>query len=139
MLGAANSSEALDVQLKHPSDSSKDVQFNPTFTYSIFGDEEVIYGYKDLRVILLFKGDTLDPGLDVRFGDKIDRVGDVKLDSVEEKLKDFLPSKTEAVHLILYSTFANSRTSLTRRSTPSTRSGNYQRAFSAAWEADSQI
>lgn len=83
----------MRVTLTQPADPSKDVDFHPAFTYSIFGNEEIIFGYKHLSINLTFTADTLQAGLAIDHGDKIERVGDTDADVVEDKLKDFLPSK----------------------------------------------
>ena len=88
----ADSNDAVRVNLKQPADPSKDVQFHPSNTYSIFGNEEKIFGYKHLQIDLNFAADTLKAGVAIEFGSKIERIGETEADNIEDKLKDFLPS-----------------------------------------------
>ncbi|KAI9671056.1 MAG: histone acetyltransferase 1 [Alyxoria varia] len=90
--GSSNSNLSVQVRLKHPSDAAKSVSFHPKFTYPIFGDEETIFGYKDLKIDIQFKADTLKPNLDVSWGAQFEPVGDTKADAVKEKLEPFLPT-----------------------------------------------
>ena len=89
----ARSNDAVRVTLKQPADSSKDVDFHPEFTYSIFGDEEIIFGYKNLDINLIFEAESLQAGLSISHSDKIECVGTTEADNIEDKLKDFLPSR----------------------------------------------
>lgn len=83
----------MTIKLKHRADSNKDVEFRPLFTYPIFGNEEIIYGYQKLQIVLEFQGDTLQANLKLSWKDKIPEVGDTKADDIEGQLKDFLPSE----------------------------------------------
>ena len=93
--GSTNSNEAVRICLRTPPDSKQEhAQFQPAFTYPIYGDEETIFGYRGLRIKLDFAADTLKPALNVSWREKFTPVGETKADEVEEKLKEFLPSKT---------------------------------------------
>lgn len=48
-----------------------EAQFHPRFTYPIYGDEETIYGYRDLSLDLRFASGSLAPYLSVRYSDKL--------------------------------------------------------------------
>lgn len=74
--------------------------FHPMFTYPIFGDEEEIFGYKDLHIKLSFAAHNAVPNLEIQYGEKFKAVGDVKPVDIKDKLKDFLPAGTFASSII---------------------------------------
>lgn len=45
--------------------------FHPKFTYPIFGDEEKIFGYKDLRISLRYRANDMRPHLEVSYTTKL--------------------------------------------------------------------
>lgn len=63
-------------------------QFKPDFTYPIFGDDEIIYGFKDLVIYLVFDSVTFKPFLNVKFSEKMN---EIDKDSIQGKLIEFLP------------------------------------------------
>ncbi|KAL9053368.1 MAG: hypothetical protein Q9162_004809 [Coniocarpon cinnabarinum] len=87
-----NSNDAVVITLKQPADETKNVEFKPEFTYSVFGNEEIIVGYKNLQIDLSFAADTLQAGVAIAHTDQIQSVGDTKADVIEERLKDYLPT-----------------------------------------------
>ncbi|MCJ1352678.1 MAG: histone acetyltransferase 1 [Icmadophila ericetorum] len=66
--------------------------FHPTFTYPIFGDEERIFGYKNLNIHLRFAAHDLYPNVHVSYDEKFKPVGDTKADELLKILKDWMPS-----------------------------------------------
>ncbi|KAI1413622.1 putative histone acetyltransferase type b catalytic subunit [Hypoxylon sp. FL1857] len=66
--------------------------FQPKFTYPIFGQDEHIFGYKNLNIALQFDARDLRPNVDVRFSKKFKKVGDIEATPVEDILKEFLPA-----------------------------------------------
>lgn len=91
--GSTEANDAIHICLKSPLGQHHDKCFHPTFTYSIYGDEESIFGYKGLRIALDFAGDTLQPTLNITWKHKFEAVGDVVADEeVESKLLEYLPS-----------------------------------------------
>lgn len=63
--------------------------FHPVFTYPIFGEEETIYGYKDLVIDLRFASGSLAQYLSVRWSEKLESSSTV--DDVEGTLAKFIP------------------------------------------------
>ncbi|KAH7890009.1 acyl-CoA N-acyltransferase [Phlebopus sp. FC_14] len=63
--------------------------FHPTFTYPIYGQDEKIYGYRDLVIDLRFASGSLSQFLSVRHGEKL--AASSTVDDVEGTLKDFVP------------------------------------------------
>jgi len=70
------------------------VQFNPAFTYPIFGEEETIFGYQNLKIKLDYAADTLKPACKITWDKQYPQVGDTKADDLDELLADFLPGTT---------------------------------------------
>ena len=65
--------------------------FHPQFTYPIFGDEEQIFGYQNLRINLRFSAHDLHPNLEVLYDKKFKVVGDTKAEDIGETLKEWIP------------------------------------------------
>ena len=63
--------------------------FSPKYTYQIFGDEESIFGYKDLKISLFLTPAGLEPFLRFQFSEKVDfhKYG-VKPDEIIEKINE---------------------------------------------------
>ncbi|GBB87356.1 hypothetical protein RclHR1_01380018 [Rhizophagus clarus] len=92
-----NSNEALTIWFLEPStDPDREfdsVQVFPMFTYSIFGDKEQIYGYKDLEITLKFSSGSFATYFDVRYSDKIPDVSSTSIaDNVVDKIKALIPN-----------------------------------------------
>jgi len=63
--------------------------FAPTFTYPIFGEQEIIYGYRDLVIKLYFTSGSLKNYLSIEYsGEPL--TGDKVID-IEKTLYDFIP------------------------------------------------
>lgn len=82
-----SSNEALKVSI---ADDQGYVSFPPSFTYPIFGDSEQIFGYKDLKIDLVFDSITFLPFLKVSYKEKLND----EVDDVTAKLLEFLPKST---------------------------------------------
>ncbi|KAK5663990.1 hypothetical protein OQA88_203 [Cercophora sp. LCS_1] len=65
--------------------------FKPKFAYSIFGDDEQIFGYQGLTVNLAFNASDMRPNLQVKYQKKFPPAPDVEATDVEGALQDFLP------------------------------------------------
>ncbi|CAG8440834.1 7101_t:CDS:10 [Funneliformis mosseae] len=92
-----NSNAAVSIWFVEPStdpDQKFDsVQVSPTFTYSIFGHKEQIYGYKNLEIVLKFASGSLATYFDVQFTEKIPDVSSKSIaDNVIDKMKEFIPN-----------------------------------------------
>ncbi|EFY98832.1 histone acetyl transferase HAT1 [Metarhizium robertsii] len=68
-----DSNDALNVSLVSPSKSGLRLvgSFHPSFTYPIFGDEEKIFGYKDLKISLRFRANDMRPHLETTYSKKL--------------------------------------------------------------------
>ncbi|KAF9586269.1 histone acetyltransferase 1 [Lunasporangiospora selenospora] len=82
--------------VKEPSGSYEDeedddiIEFNPAFTYQIFGENEQIFGYKDLVVNLEFASGSLASCFSMGYQDKKPMA-----DKIYPVMKDFLPPAIE--------------------------------------------
>lgn len=65
--------------------------YHPKFTYPIFGEEERIFGYKNLRINLLFNSSDMRPNLNITYSKKFQAIGETEPADIPEILKDFLP------------------------------------------------
>ncbi|EOD51544.1 putative histone acetyltransferase type b catalytic subunit protein [Neofusicoccum parvum] len=86
----ADSNEALNLNLVRAGKDVFEEPFNPAFTYSIFGDDEKIFGYSDLQLNLRFRAHDLDPSFDIQYDQKWQPIGETKAMDLNEMLKDFL-------------------------------------------------
>ena len=95
-LGSSNANEALVVSLVTPVDGKLKTlsSFHPKFTYPIFGDEEQIFGYQNLKISLRFNASDMRPHLSTSYSKKFKAIGDTEPTDIEETLKEFLPAGT---------------------------------------------
>lgn len=82
-----SSNEALKISV---ADDQGYVSFPPLFTYPIFGDAEQIFGYKNLKIDLVFDSITFLPFLKVSYKEKLND----EVDDITAKLLEFLPEST---------------------------------------------
>ncbi|KAG9061586.1 histone acetyltransferase 1 [Linnemannia hyalina] len=87
----ANSSEAVNIRLAVPGSGDDDdeddiIEFNPEFTYPIFGEQEQIFGYKDLMINLEFASGSLASCFSMGYKEKKPTA-----DKIYSTMKDFLP------------------------------------------------
>ncbi|KAL2074017.1 hypothetical protein VTL71DRAFT_7795 [Oculimacula yallundae] len=90
---STEANDALSISLVAPSAvSTKTLHtFHPRMTYSIFGDEERIFGYKDLKINLRYNYSDMRPNLDVTYKKKFPAVGETEATDVKLVLEDYLP------------------------------------------------
>jgi histone acetyltransferase 1 len=84
-----NSTEATTIYFK--GGAGGEHEFQPAFTYPIFGEEELIYGYKDLSIQVRFDSRTLLPYARVDYSEKRPEVED---NGVLNELLKYLPWDT---------------------------------------------
>lgn len=91
--GSANATEAVNISLTAPAaGATKSIaSFNPKFTYSIFGDEETIFGYKDLKINLRYLTYDMRPHVKVSWGKKFNSVGETEAADIDDILRQHLP------------------------------------------------
>ncbi len=94
--GLANANDTISINLvragKEPGKSEFVFEegFNPTFTYTIFGEEETIFGYRNPNLHQCFRAHDLQPSLEFKHGGVFQPIGETKAMDVPELLKDFL-------------------------------------------------
>lgn len=60
-------------------------------TYSIFGNEEQIFGYKGLKINLRYNASDMRPHLAISYNKKFKAVGDTEPTDVKAVLEEYLP------------------------------------------------
>ncbi|KAL1843797.1 hypothetical protein VTJ49DRAFT_7507 [Mycothermus thermophilus] len=91
---STSSNDALLLTLVSPSPSGPKTighSFHPKFTYSIFGDSEEIFGYRDLEINLQYNASDLRPNLTISYSKKFPTVGETEATDIEGVLREFLP------------------------------------------------
>lgn len=88
--GLCDANDALQMSLIAPSPGElKTVgTFFPKFTYPIFGDEEKIFGYKDLKISLRFRSNDMRPHVKVSSSKKYKHIGETEAQDVLATLKE---------------------------------------------------
>lgn len=88
-IGHQDANDALNISLVSPSKSGLNTiaTFHPRFTYSIFGDEEKIFGYKGLKIQLRYRANDMRPHLRLAYGKKFKPVGEHEPADVVEILE----------------------------------------------------
>jgi len=73
-----------------------EISFSPEFTHQIFGENERIFGYKNLRIDLFCLSSSLNFYLNIQFDEKINpkKFQQFKADDLTETLKQWIPSET---------------------------------------------
>jgi len=85
----SSSNEALKLFVTDPTGA---INFQPQFTYPIFGDAESIYGYKDLVIYLCFDHFTFYPFLNIKYDKKIPN--DDQIVDIKSTMLKYLPTST---------------------------------------------
>ena len=88
-----SANDALEVSLVVPgvAGTKTIAKFHPQFTYPVFGDEEQIFGYRDLRINLAFNATDMRPNLNISYGKKFKTVGETEAVDIDAILREFLP------------------------------------------------
>ncbi|PWN25918.1 acyl-CoA N-acyltransferase [Jaminaea rosea] len=87
---AADANKALSIRLVG-APSPADKPFSPEFTYQVgFGQEETIFGYTNLSILLTFSASSLLPLLSVNFS-TVNEATTAKIDDIPAILSEFLP------------------------------------------------
>ncbi|KAI8580779.1 hypothetical protein K450DRAFT_235937 [Umbelopsis ramanniana AG] len=97
-----NTTEATELRLVRPNASlgasTRYVEFNPEFTYPIFGEQEIAFGYKDLAIQLYYASGSLATYFHLDYAEKFQGVASssseaepLAADDIEGKLREFIP------------------------------------------------
>ncbi|CAK7223734.1 histone acetyltransferase 1 [Sporothrix eucalyptigena] len=87
----SSANEALEISLVQPGPTGlrSIASFNPKFTYSIFGDEETIIGYQNLKISLRFHASDMRPNLHVTSSKKL-KSAEIEPTDIQTVLKGYL-------------------------------------------------
>ncbi|KAK3671954.1 histone acetyltransferase 1 [Recurvomyces mirabilis] len=88
---STNSTACTTIHLYNPTTNTTTAFFQPEFTYPIFGEEEAIFGYRDLSIDITFAAHNLRPHVKISHGKKFQAHGEVRPTDVKAALADFLP------------------------------------------------
>ncbi|KAK3322476.1 acyl-CoA N-acyltransferase [Apodospora peruviana] len=91
---SANSNDTLVLSLVAPSETGglKTVaSFHPQFTYTVFGEDEQIFGYQGLNINLRFNASDMRPNLGVTYSKKFKAIGETEAANINAILHDCLP------------------------------------------------
>ncbi|KAJ8610400.1 hypothetical protein MRB53_038562 [Persea americana] len=89
---SSNSNDCFQIDLLRR-DGSEHASFQPAFTYPMFGEQEAIFGYKDLFINLQFAAHNLEPRLHISYEKAFKEQGDIKPTDIKAALVDFLPEE----------------------------------------------
>ncbi|KAM0665408.1 hypothetical protein ACQRIT_006263 [Beauveria bassiana] len=86
----ADSNTALNISLVAPTASGLQSlsTFNPSFTYPIFGEDEKIFGYKDLKINLRYRANDMRPHVQMSYSSKFAPIGETEPMDVMGMLKE---------------------------------------------------
>lgn len=65
--------------------------FHPKMSYSIFGEEETIFGYQGLKINLRYNACDMRPGLQILYTKKFKTQGETASTDLKEVLEPLLP------------------------------------------------
>ena len=96
-----SANDALELSLVVPGETgAKSIaKFHPQFTYSIFGDDEQIFGFRDLKINLVYNSTDMRPNLNISYSKKFKTVGETEATDVNTILHEYLPEGSPALPL----------------------------------------
>jgi len=101
-VGSTNATEATTIFVQQPgkNEPTTVADFKPVFTYSIFGDEESIFGYQDLKISINFAAHDLYPNIHWTSGKRFNSVGVTEALDIRDALTEFAPACGDCVALL---------------------------------------
>ncbi|THV65662.1 histone acetyltransferase type B catalytic subunit [Aureobasidium pullulans] len=91
---STSSNDALHISLYRGDKVVSD--FGPACTYPIFGEEEVVFGYRGLDMSLSLAAHNLRPHMDISWTEQFPQLGDIKASDIRGALDDFIPQSAFA-------------------------------------------
>jgi len=86
---STDSNEALSLTLISPITGEPTAsEFGPLFTYSIYGETQMIYGYQGLKVRILLAADDMSPCVNASWSRRVQPVGGVEAEDVLKPLQE---------------------------------------------------
>lgn len=91
--GSTDSNKAINISLVTPGATGLTTlhTFNPNNTYSIFGDEERIFGYQGLKINIRYNACDMRPSLQITYSKKFKTVGETSATDLKAVLEEYLP------------------------------------------------
>lgn len=91
--GSTDSNQAVTISLVTPRLGVLQTlhSFHPKFTYAIFGDEERIFGYQDLKIHLRYNCCDMRPSVQILYNRKFKTVGETSAMDLKAVLEKFVP------------------------------------------------
>uniref|UniRef100_A0A1W7RGU1 Histone acetyltransferase type B catalytic subunit n=1 Tax=Agkistrodon contortrix contortrix TaxID=8713 RepID=A0A1W7RGU1_AGKCO len=89
-----NTNEAIHLKLvRFPEDLEDDsTTFHPEFSHQVFGDDEVAFGYKGLKILLYYVAGNLSTLFRIDYTSKVNENFEcVEADDVESKIREIIP------------------------------------------------
>ena len=101
MPGSTSANEAIHISFyqTNPEGPEQLFSFNPEYTESFFGQDQSIFGYKDLKINLRFAAHDVYPNLEIEYSDKWKAVGDTSAVDLKKIFKENLPQCASPVLL----------------------------------------
>ncbi len=98
--GSSSSNNAFHISLVTPGKGGPTTlhSFNPAMTYSIFGENETIFGYQGLKINLRYNACDMYPGLQITYNRKYKTVGEVEATDLKAVLESYLPKRISSFH-----------------------------------------
>jgi histone acetyltransferase 1 len=87
--GSTSSNDAFHISLYRGEDVVS--EFSPACTYPIFGEEEVVFGYRGLDMSLSLAAHNLRPHMSISWEEQFPQLGDIKASDIRGALEDFIP------------------------------------------------
>ncbi|NXR85889.1 HAT1 acetyltransferase, partial [Hypocryptadius cinnamomeus] len=89
-----NTNEAIQLKLvRFPEDlEDENTTFNPEYSHQVFGDDEVAFGYKGLKILLYYIAGNLSTLFRIEYTSRVnDKFDCVEADDVESKIREIIP------------------------------------------------
>lgn len=81
------------ILVRDPKNLDDAPSFHPEMAHQIFGDEENIFGYKDLKIQMFYSAGPLDVYFNIQYAKKVDdlKLDGLKADDVNKAILELLP------------------------------------------------
>lgn len=116
--GSTDSTDAVNISLVIPTPGGAKAiaSFKPQFTYSLFGEQESIFGYKGLKINIAYNACDMRPNVNVSWEKKYKQLGETEALDIMPILEEFLPSgeKLNSLEVVVYTNMRHPQ-SLSRR------------------------
>ncbi|KAI6359327.1 histone acetyltransferase 1 [Pyricularia grisea] len=92
-LWSVDANSALELSLVEPTEHGLTTvtRFHPRFTYPLFGEEEQIFGYQDLKINLQYHAPDMRPNVKITHSKKFKSIGETQPTDLDALLQEYLP------------------------------------------------